>query len=419
MTTKSRLVLLLGAGIAVALALGPAGGVLADKSDQPAPPANDLPWQDARALADVLERVKHDYVNPVDDHQLLQAAIRGMVSSLDPYSAYLDGEDYDEVKILSTGQYSGVGIEVSMEDEEVVVVSPFEGSPAAAAGIRSGDVIATIDGVPVNTTTLADTIGRMRGKEGTTVKIGILRQGSAEPLQFTLKRSRVELHSVRSELLEPGMGYARISQFSESTGDDLEAALKDLRKRNGAPLKGLVLDLRNNPGGVLEAAVSVSDTFLDSGVIVTAKGRTPESKFEMDATPGDALNGAPIVILINGGSASAAEIVAGALKDNHRAKLMGRTTFGKGSVQTVIPLSGDRALKLTTSLYYTPSGISINHRGIAPDIELERDPKPPSVPVPADAPLLQRDPEVKRAVEELKVPTIKGSGSVSASARFK
>jgi carboxyl-terminal processing protease len=419
MTTKSRLVLALAAGIAVALAVGPAGGALADKSDTPTPPANDLPWQDARALADVLERVKHDYVNPVDDHQLLQAAIRGMVSSLDPYSAYLDGEDYDEVKILSTGQYSGVGIEVSMEDEEVVVVSPFEGSPAAAAGIRSGDVIATIDGVPVNTTTLADTIGRMRGKEGTTVKIGILRQGSAEPLQFTLKRSRVELHSVRSELLEPGMGYVRISQFSESTGDDLEAALKDLRKRNGAPLKGLVLDLRNNPGGVLEAAVSVSDTFLDSGVIVTAKGRTPESKFEMDATPGDALNGAPIVILINGGSASAAEIVAGALKDNHRAKLMGRTTFGKGSVQTVIPLSGDRALKLTTSLYYTPSGISINHRGIAPDIELERDPKPPSVPVPADAPLLQRDPEVKRAVEELKVPSISGSGSVSASARIK
>jgi carboxyl-terminal processing protease len=419
MSTKSRLGLLLGAGIAVGLALGPAGGVLADKADKPAAPANDLPWQDARALADVLERVKHDYVNPVDDHQLLQAAIRGMVSSLDPYSAYLAGEDYDEVKILSTGEYSGVGIEVSMEDEEVVVVSPFEGSPAAAAGIHSGDVIATIDGVPVNTTTLADTIGRMRGKEGTTVKIGILREGSAEPLQFTLKRSRVELHSVRSELLEPGMGYVRISQFSESTGDDLDAALKDLRKRNGAPLKGLVLDLRNNPGGVLEAAVSVSDTFLDSGVIVTAKGRTPESKFEMDATPGDALNGAPIVILINGGSASAAEIVAGALKDNHRAKLMGRTSFGKGSVQTVIPLSGDRALKLTTSLYYTPSGISINHRGIAPDIELERDPKPPAVPVPADAPLLQRDPEVKRAVEELKVPTIKGSGSVSASARFK
>jgi carboxyl-terminal processing protease len=416
MTTKSRHILLLGVGVGAGLLLGLAGGVLADKA---AAPRSDLPWQDARMLADVLERVKHDYVNPVDDHQLLQAAIRGMVSSLDPYSAYLDGDEYDEVKISSSGQYSGIGIEVSMEDEEVVVVSPFEGSPAAAAGIRSGDVIATIDGVPVNTTTLADTIGRMRGKEGTSVKIGILRAGSAEPLQFDLKRSRVELHSVKGELLEPGMGYARISQFSETTGDDLDAALKNLRKRNGAPLKGLVLDLRNNPGGVLEAAVSVSDTFLDAGVIVTAKGRTPESKFEMDATPGDALNGAPIVVLINGGSASAAEIVAGALKDNHRAKLMGRTTFGKGSVQTVIPLSGDRAIKLTTSLYYTPSGVSINHRGIAPDIELERDPKPPSEPVPADAPLLQRDPEVKRALQELKVPTVSGSGAVSAAARFR
>jgi carboxyl-terminal processing protease len=416
MSTKSRNVMWLGMGLVVGLSLGIASGVFADK---PAAPKSDLPWQDARTLADVLERVKHDYVNPVDDHQLLQAAIRGMVASLDPYSAYLDGDEYDEVKISSSGQYSGVGIEVSMEDEQVVVVSPFEGSPAAAAGIRSGDVIATIDGVAVNTTTLTDTIGRMRGKEGTSVKIGILRDGSTEPLQFTLKRSRVELRSVKSELLEPGMGYVRISQFSETTGDDLDTALKDLRKRNAAPLKGLVLDLRNNPGGVLEAAVSVSDEFLNSGIIVTAKGRTPESKFEMDATPGDALNGAPIVVLVNGGSASAAEIVAGALKDNHRAKLMGRTTFGKGSVQTVIPLAGDSAVKLTTSLYYTPSGVSINHRGIAPDIELERDPKPPSVAVPADAPLLQRDPEVKRAVQELKVPTVGGAGSVSASARFK
>jgi carboxyl-terminal processing protease len=416
MITKSRKITLLGAGVAVGIALGLAGAVLADK---PAALEADLPWADARTLAEVLERVKHDYVNPVDDHQLLQAAIRGMVSSLDPYSAYLDGDEYDEVKISSSGQYSGVGIEVSMEDEEVVVVAPLEGSPAAQAGIRSGDIIATIDGVPVNTTSLADTIGRMRGKEGTTVKIGVLREGSAEPLQFTLKRSRVELRSVKAELLEPGMGYVRISQFSETTGDDLDAALKDLRKRNGAALKGLVLDLRNNPGGVLEAAVSVSDAFLESGVIVTAKGRTPESKFEMDATPGDALNGAPIVVLVNGGSASAAEIVAGALKDNHRAKLMGRTTFGKGSVQTVIPLPGDRAVKLTTSLYYTPSGISINHRGIAPDIELPRDSAPPGAPVSADAPLLQRDEEVRRAVQELKVPTVGGSGSVSAAARFK
>ena len=416
MIKKTRTLLLLAVGISIGLSLGLAHGVRADKQETL---GQDLPWQDARLFAEVLERVEREYVDPVDDHQLLQAAIRGMVSSLDPYSAYLDGDEYDEIKISSSGQYSGVGIEVSMEDGQVVVVAPFEGSPAAEAGIRSGDVIATIDGVAVNTTTLTDTIGRMRGKEGTTVTIGILREGSTEPLQFTLKRSRVQLHSVKAELLEPGYGYVRIAQFSETTGDELSNALRGLRKSNGAPLKGLVLDLRNNPGGVLEAAVAVADTFLDGGVIVSAKGRTPESKFEMKATPGDDLDGAPIVVLVNGGSASAAEIVAGALKDNHRATLMGRTTFGKGSVQTVIPLSGDRAIKLTTSLYYTPSGVSINHRGIEPDIELERDPKPPPVPPPADAPLLARDPDVKRALQELKVPTVSAHGAVSAAARYR
>jgi carboxyl-terminal processing protease len=415
MIRNSRNALLLAVGIAIGLSLGLAHGVWADK---PAAAGADLPWQDARILAEVLERVKHDYVNPVDDHQLLQAAIRGMVSSLDPYSAYLDGEDYDEMKISSSGRYSGVGIEISIEDEQVVVIAPFDGSPAALAGIRSGDVIVTIDGIPVNTSTLSDTIGRMRGAEGTTVKIGVMREGSAEPLLFTLKRSRVDLHSVKSELLQTGFGYVRISQFSETTGDDLGSALKDLRKRNGAPLEGLVLDMRDNPGGVLEAAVSVADAFLDSGVIVSAKGRTPDSKFEMSATPGDALNGAPIVVLVNGGSASAAEIVAGALKDHHRAKLMGRTTFGKGSVQTIVPLADDRAVKLTTSLYYTPSGTSINHRGIAPDIELERDPKPPAVPVPESAPLLQRDADVARAVQELKSMPNARTGSVTTAARF-
>jgi carboxyl-terminal processing protease len=414
MTNNTRNIVLLTAGILIGLSLGLAHGVLADK---PEALGKDLPWQDARLLAEVLERVEREYVNPVDDHQLLQAAIRGMVSSLDPYSAYLDVDEYDEIKISSSGQYSGVGIEVSMEDGQVVVVAPFEGSPAAEAGIRSGDVIATIDDVAVNTTTLADTIGRMRGKEGTSVKIGILREGGAEPLQFTLKRSRVQLHSVKGELPEAGFGYVRIAQFSETTGDELIAALRALRKSNGAPLKGLVLDMRNNPGGVLEAAVAVSDAFLDGGVIVSAKGRTPESKFEMSATPGDELDGAPIVVLMNGGTASAAEIVAGALKDHHRATLMGRTTFGKGSVQTVMPLGGDRAIKLTTSLYYTPSGVSINHRGISPDIELERDHEPSAPPPAANAPLLQRDPEVKRAIQELKVPTVSGRGGVTAAVR--
>ena len=413
MFKKSGNALLLAVGIVIGLSLGLAHGVMADK---PAALGADIPWQDAHMLAAVLERVKHDYVNPVDDHQLLQAAIRGMVASLDPYSAYLDGDEYDEVKISSSGRYTGVGIELSIEDEQVVVIAPFDGSPAALAGIRSGDIIVTIDGIPVNTNTLADTIARMRGEEGTPIKIGVMREGHAEPMLFTLKRSRVELHSVRSEMLESGYAYVRISQFSETTGDDLNAALKDLRKHNGAPLKGLVLDMRDNPGGVLEAAVAVADTFLDSGVIVTAKGRTPDSKFEMDATPGDALNGAPIIVLVNGGSASAAEIVAGALKDQHRAKLMGRTTFGKGSVQTIIPLSDDRAVKLTTSLYYTPSGVSINHRGIAPDIELERDPKPPATPVNPDALLLQRDSDVKRALQELKVSPSARPGAVKTTA---
>jgi carboxyl-terminal processing protease len=414
MSAKLRGAFLLAAGIVIGLSLSLARGVLADKPA--AAPAQNVPWEDARLLAEVMSQVEREYVDPVDDHRLLQAAIRGMVSSLDPYSAYLDGDDYDDIKISSSGQYFGVGIEVSMEDGQVVVVAPLDGSPAAAAGIRSGDVIASIDDVPVNTATLADTIGRMRGKEGTTVKIGILRPGSTEPMLFTLKRSRVQLHSVASELLERGFGYVRISQFSETTGQELTTALGALRKKNGAPLKGLVLDLRNNPGGVLEAAVAVSDAFLDSGVIVSAKGRTPESKFEMSATPGDELTGAPIVVLVDGGSASAAEIVAGALKDHHRATLMGRTTYGKGSVQTVIPLGDDRAVKLTTSLYYTPSGVSINHRGIVPDIVLERDSKAPSSPLP-NAPLLERDPEVKRALQELKAPTVNARGGVTAAAR--
>jgi carboxyl-terminal processing protease len=415
MIKKTGNLITLVVGIAIGLSLGFAHAVLADK-----PPAQgaDLPWADARALAEVLERVEHDYVNPVDDHQLLQAAIRGMVSSLDPYSAYLDGEEYDDIKISASGEYSGVGIEISIEDDQVVVIAPFDGSPAAKAGIHSGDIIVSIDGVPVNTSTLNDTIGRMRGAEGSSVKIGIMRDGNQEPLQFTLKRSRVELHSVRSEILEPGFAYARISEFSDTTGDDLAAAMKDMRKRNGAALRGLVLDLRDNPGGVLDAAVAVSDLFLESGVIVSAKGRTPDSKFEMDATPGDVLNGAPIIVLVNGGSASAAEIVAGALKDHQRAKLMGRTTFGKGSVQTIIPLAGERAVKLTTSLYYTPSGVSINHRGIAPDIEVERDPKPAAADVPDDAPILKRDVEVARALKELKLlPNTKSGPLTTASAR--
>jgi len=403
MSTNSRNFAYLAAGLCIGLGLGAARGVFADK---PAADPGPVPWEDARTFAAVIERVKHDYVEKVDDHTLLQAATRGMVSSLDPYSAYLDRDDFDEIKISSAGEYSGIGIEVAMEDEQVIVVTPIEGSPAEKAGIRPGDVIVMIDGIPVNTTTLADTIGRMRGKEGSTVRIGIERDGNAEPLQFSVKRQRVELHSVKGELSEPGFGYVRISQFSDSTGQELIAALGTLRHRNGGPLHGLVLDLRDNPGGVLEAAVAVADAFLDKGVIVTARGRTTDSKFEMDATPGDEMTGAPLVLLVNGGTASAAEIVAGALKDNHRATLMGRTTFGKGSVQTVLPLTEDSALKLTTSLYFTPSGASINHKGISPDIEIKRADIAPGSP----------DPEVQAALKELKQPTVNRGIPLTAAA---
>jgi carboxyl-terminal processing protease len=402
MSTKTRNLAYLAAGLCIGLALGSARGVFADKPASTAPP---MPWEDARTFATVIERIKHDYVEKLDDHALLQAAIHGMVSSIDPYSAYLDRDEYDEIKISSAGEYSGVGIEVAMEDEQVVVVTAIEGSPAEQAGIHSGDVIVMIDGVPVNTTTLADTIERMRGKEGTTVRLGIERDGNAEPLQFSIKRQRVELHSVKEELPEPGYGYLRVSQFTDTTGPELLAALATLRHSNGGPLRGLVLDLRDNPGGVLEAAVAVADAFLEKGVIVTAKGRTGDSKFEMDATPGDELNGAPLVVLVNGGSASAAEIVAGALQDNHRGTLMGRTTFGKGSVQTILPLTENSALKLTTSLYYTPSGASINHKGIAPDIEIKRAEVAPGSP----------DPEMQAALKELKQPTVNRGKALTAA----
>ncbi|HET9694496.1 MAG TPA: S41 family peptidase, partial [Steroidobacteraceae bacterium] len=298
------------------------------------------------------------------------------VANLDPHSAFLDAQQYDEMRATTTGSYSGVGIEVSAQDGRVVVVTPIEGSPAARAGVRAGDVVLAVDGQPVTADRLEQTIGRMRGAVGTLVRLAVGRAGESEPLVFALERGEVHVHTVRAEPLPGDYGYVRITQFSDSTPDDLVTAISGLvhhgQDPQFHPLRGLVLDLRGNPGGVLESAVSVADAFLDDGLIVRADGRTPEARFEMSATAGDALDGQPIVVLVDGGSASGSEIVAGALRDHGRATLMGERTFGKGSVQTVIPLHDGQALKLTTSRYYTPSGTSIHERGLEPDIVIRR-----------------------------------------------
>jgi len=360
--TLSRVSILL-AGVLAGVGLTLGGAVLAERKDAA------FSWQDARLFAQVMQLVKENYVDAVPDRQLMQSAVRGMVANLDPYSAFLDAQDYEDIRDNATGEYSGIGIEIALQDGAVKVIAPIDDTPAAKAGIKAGDEIVAIDDASVDSTNLSETIERMRGHAGSKVKLTVTREGSPQPLQFALERANVQVHSVRQEVLDPaGYGYVRISHFSETTTEDLTRAVADLRSKMPAGLKGLVLDLRDNPGGVLEAAVGVSDALLNSGVIVTADGRAKDSKFEMDAEPGDILEGAPLTVLVDGGSASASEIVAGSLHDHHRATLVGQKTYGKGLVQTVIPLDEGRALKLTTSRYYTPWGISINGTGITPDV---------------------------------------------------
>jgi carboxyl-terminal processing protease len=357
---------LVGAGLTFVV------GVLADRDPAAASapaPANVAKGKstDHRLLDEVVARVRREYVEAVPDAAMEQAAVEGVVSSLDPHSAFLTAAEYDEMRVNTAGSYSGVGIEVSAQEGKVVVVSPIEGSPAARAGVHAGDVILAVDDQPVYPQKLNETIDRMRGSVGSHVRLAVRRGGEPEPLKFDLERSEVHVHTVRAEPMRGGYGYVRITQFSDSTPADLDQALAELTVATAKPLRGLVLDLRGNPGGVLESAVGVADEFLDSGVIVRADGRTPDARFEMDATAGDVLDGAPLVVLVDGGSASGSEIVAGALRDHRRATLMGERTFGKGSVQTVIPLRDGQALKLTTSKYFTPSGASIHEKGIEPD----------------------------------------------------
>lgn len=377
--TPMRFALVLTVGLVAGFGLSVGRTVQAEREIEPDPTTRSVtrtatspvPWQDARLLAEVLEHVRREYVENVSDQELIEAAIRGLIADLDPHSAFLDPEQFDEIRISTTGEYSGVGIEVALENGVVKVITPIEDTPAFRAGVLAGDRILAVDGVPVNSENLNDTIDRMRGRVGTAVKITIARSPDPKPLEFTLSRASVQVHSVTQQMLEPGLGYVKISHFSETTTPDLAAAIAKLKKASAGKLRGLVLDLRNNPGGVLEAAIGVSDVFLDGGLIVTANGRAPDARFSMDAKPGDDLDGAPLIVLVNSGSASASEIVAGALQDHHRARLVGSQTYGKGSVQTVMALSDGHAIKLTTSRYFTPSGASIHERGIRPDVVIE------------------------------------------------
>lgn len=369
MSLKVRGLLAVTIGTALGLSLSLGSSVLAGREDGH---SDGLPWDEARLLAEVLERVKSDYVDEVDDQQLIEAAIRGMVADLDPHSSYLDEQEYEEMRIATSGGYSGVGLEVSAADGRMVVVSAMEGSPAAEAGVRSGDVIISVDGMPLDPQDVDDAVLRLRGEPGTQVRLTLTRDGGENPLILDLTRARIQVSSVRYELIEPSYGYLRLTHFSETTGEDVRKALDALRRQSEGALDGLVLDLRNNPGGVLDAAVEVSDAFLDRGLIVSADGRQADARFRLEAQPGDLLDGAPMAVIVNRGSASAAEIVAGALQDHHRAVIVGTPTFGKGSVQTVMPLSQGRAVKLTTSRYYTPSGRSIHKRGITPEVAVEQ-----------------------------------------------
>ena len=363
MSLKVRAVLVIVIGLVLGFSLSVGGGLIGQGEP---PDKEELAWEQARLFAEVLERVKRDYVEPIDDAELLESAIRGMVSDLDAHSQYLDAREYRDIRISTTGSYTGIGIEIDDIDGKITVITPIAGSPAARSGIRSGDQIIAVDGTTLDSSNLQETIGQLRGHAGSRVSVTVMRGN--EVIVHEMRRQIIRMASVHSEFLAPAYGYIRISQFSEDTARELGRAVDELQDESGDMLSGLVLDLRNNPGGVLDAAVEVSDLFLDSGVIVSAEGRSLDARFTRSAHRGDILDGAALVVLVNQGSASASEIVAGALQDHNRALVVGTETFGKGLVQTVVPLSKGRAIKLTTSRYYTPSGDSIHDVGIAPDV---------------------------------------------------
>ncbi len=371
---KKKNIFILTLGILLGALVGICGSVFADRDKvEVAADTDALPFEDLRTFTEIFGRIKRDYVEPVSDKKLLEDAVRGMLSGLDPHSAYLVAEEYQELKEGTTGQFGGLGIEVTMENGFIKVVSPIDDTPAQKAGVKAGDLVVRLDDKPVKGMTLTDAVKVMRGNPGSNIVLTIVREGEEKPLKITLTRDIIKVKSVKSRLLEKNYGYVRISSFQSGTGDGLKEALLQLKKENkDTNLKGLVLDLRNNPGGVLNAAVEVSDAFIKSGLIVYTEGRIENSEMRFNAAPDDISNGASIVVLINSGSASASEIVAGALQDQKRAVIMGEKSFGKGSVQTILPTSNGAAVKLTTARYYTPSGRSIQAEGIEPDITLNR-----------------------------------------------
>ncbi|MDD5301240.1 MAG: S41 family peptidase [Gallionella sp.] len=375
---------LVGLGLVAGVSVSLHFAAIADKETIATP----LPIEELRAFSEVFGRIKSDYVEPVTDKKLITEAINGMLNGLDPHSAYLDVESFKELQVGTQGEFGGLGIEVGMEDGLVKVISPIEDTPAYLAGIKSGDLVIKLDDTLVKGLTLNDAVKRMRGKPGSKIVLTIIRKDEPKPLTFTLARAIIKVQSIKSKLVEPGYAFVRVTQFQEHTGENLATALENLIKQNQGPLKGLVLDLRNDPGGLLTGAVGVSAAFLaKNALVVYTEGRTDDAKMRLIASPENYLRGngktdylknlpdsiksVPLVVLVNGGSASASEIVAGALQDHKRAVIMGTQTFGKGSVQTVLPLGNNTAIKLTTARYYTPGGRSIQAKGIVPDILVE------------------------------------------------
>ena len=369
MTLTLRSLLMVIVGIVLGLGFALAATVWSDlRTLHTAHAPADSSAEATALLAEVLDRVRREYVDSIDDRQLVESAIRGIVQDLDQHSTYLNPDEYEEIRINTSAHYTGVGLDVSLDEGKVTVVTPLDGAPAARAGILPGDVVVSVDDMPVDENNVETVINKMRGAVGTEVTLDVVRHGSEEPLRFALTRAEVQVKTVTSEYLGNGLGYVRLTAFAESTPRELIRAARALREQADETLLGVVLDLRGNPGGVLDSAVQVADSFLDDGLIVSGTGRARSARFEQFAHAGDELEGVPTVVLVNGGSASASEIVAGALQDHHRARIIGERTYGKGSVQTVMPLGEGSAIKLTTSRYLTPSGRSLNGSGIDPDV---------------------------------------------------